>query len=41
MALGACAGDVLRLVLGQAMLTAGIGVAVGMGGSFVLTCTMQ
>jgi ABC-type antimicrobial peptide transport system permease subunit len=23
------------------MLTAGIGVAVGMGGSFVLTCTMQ
>jgi putative ABC transport system permease protein len=41
MALGARAGDVLRLVLGQGLLTAAVGVAVGIGGSFVLARTMQ
>jgi putative ABC transport system permease protein len=41
MALGAARGDVLRLVLGQGLWTTGIGVAMGMAGSFVLTRTMQ
>jgi predicted permease len=40
-ALGAHARDVLSLVLGQALLTAGVGVAIGMAGAFVLTRTMQ
>ena len=40
-ALGASARDVLRLVLGQALLTAGVGVAIGIAGAFVLTRTMQ
>ncbi len=41
MALGARAGDVSRLVLGQGMFTAGVGVAIGVCGSVVLTRTMQ
>jgi len=41
MALGAAAGDVLRLVVGQGMGTTAIGLAVGMTGSLALTRTMQ
>jgi predicted permease len=41
MAIGAAAGDVLRLVLGQGMWTTGIGVAIGIGGALALTRTMQ
>jgi len=41
MALGAHDRDVLSLVLGQALLTAGAGVAIGMTGAFALTRTMQ
>ncbi len=41
MALGASAGNVLRLVLSQGMSTAAIGVAVGIAGSYALTRTMQ
>jgi predicted permease len=37
MALGASAGDVLRMVLGQGLLLAGIGLAVGFGGALALT----
>jgi putative ABC transport system permease protein len=41
MALGAIAGDVLRLVIGQGMWTTIVGMAIGLGGSFALTRTMQ
>ena len=41
MALGALAGDVLRLVIGQGMWTTIVGMAIGIGGSFALTRTMQ
>jgi len=41
MALGAIAGDVLRLVIGQGMWTTIVGMAIGIGGSFALTRTMQ
>jgi ABC-type antimicrobial peptide transport system permease subunit len=41
MALGAAAGDVLRLVLGQGLWTTVIGVTFGMGGSFALSRTMH
>jgi putative ABC transport system permease protein len=41
MALGAHTREVLSLVLGQALLTAGVGVAIGMAGAFVLTRTMR
>jgi putative ABC transport system permease protein len=41
MALGAVAGDVLRLVIGQGMWTTIVGMAIGIGGSFALTRTMQ
>jgi putative ABC transport system permease protein len=41
MALGAVAGDVLRLVIGQGMWTTIVGMAIGIGGSLVLTRTMQ
>jgi putative ABC transport system permease protein len=37
MALGASAGNVLRLVLGQAAVTTAIGVFLGLAGSFILT----
>jgi putative ABC transport system permease protein len=41
MALGAAAGDVLRLVLGQGLWTTVIGVAFGIAGSFLLSRTMH
>ncbi len=41
LALGACAGDVLRLVVGQGMLTASLGVLIGVACSFVLTRTLE
>jgi putative ABC transport system permease protein len=41
MALGAVAGDVLRLVIGQGMWTTLVGMAIGIGGSLALTRTMQ
>jgi putative ABC transport system permease protein len=41
MALGAVAGDVLRLVIGQGMWTTIVGMVIGIGGSFALTRTMQ
>jgi predicted permease len=41
MALGAGAPDVLRLVLGQGMLTTVVGVMIGIAGSFALTRAMQ
>jgi putative ABC transport system permease protein len=37
MALGATAGNVLRLILGQAMITATVGVVLGLAGSLILT----
>ncbi len=40
-ALGAHPGDVLRLVLGQGLLTAAAGVAAGIAGAFALTRTFQ
>ncbi len=40
-ALGARPGDVLRMIFGQASRTAAIGVAIGLGGSFLLTRTMK
>jgi predicted permease len=41
MALGASAGNVLRLVLGQAMVTATVGVFLGLAGSFILMRFLQ
>ena len=41
MALGAAAGHVLKLVIGQGMWTTAIGVVIGVAGSFALTRTMQ
>ena len=41
MALGAAAGDVLRLVLGQGLSTTVIGVAIGIAGSFALSRTLH
>jgi len=40
-ALGATPGNVLRLVLGQGLVTALIGVAIGVAGAIVLTRTLQ
>lgn len=40
-ALGATRAKILRMVLGQAMLTVAIGVIVGLAGSFLLTRTMS
>ena len=40
-ALGATRGNVLRLVLRQGLMTALIGVAIGIGGAIVLTRTLQ
>ena len=37
MALGAQRGDVLRMVVGQAMVLTGAGIAVGAAGAFALT----
>lgn len=41
MALGAAAGDVFRLVIGQGMWTTVIGLAIGIAGSIALARTMQ
>src|ERR1041385_1177683 len=41
MALGASAANVLRLVLGQAAVTTGIGIALGLVGSFILMRSLQ
>lgn len=41
MALGASASNVLRLVLGQAAVTTGIGIALGLIGSFILMRSLQ
>jgi putative ABC transport system permease protein len=41
MALGASAGNVMRLVLGQAAVTTGIGVLLGIVGSFILMRFLQ
>src|SRR3989441_7059346 len=41
MALGAAASDVLRLILGQGLWTTGIGMAIGVAGSFALSRTMH
>ena len=41
MALGATAANVMRLVLGQAAVTTGIGVALGLAGSFILMRSLQ
>ena len=40
-ALGASPGNILRLVLGQGIVTALIGVAIGMAGALILTRTLQ
>ena len=40
-ALGATPGNVLRLVLRQGLVTALIGVGIGIGGAFVLTRTLR
>jgi putative ABC transport system permease protein len=40
-ALGAPTGDVIRLVVGQGMLTAGVGVGIGLAGAFALTRVMS
>jgi len=41
MALGAQAGDVLRMVIKRGMLLVGIGIAIGLGGAFAVTRVMQ
>jgi len=41
MTLGAQRGDVLRMVLGQAMLRVGVGTAVGLAGALALTQLMS
>ncbi len=40
-ALGARPGDILRMIFGQASRTAAVGVAIGLGGSFLLTRMMK
>ena len=41
LALGATGGNVLRMVLGQGLVTAVVGTALGLAGSFLLTRTMR
>jgi len=41
MALGATAGNVMRLILGQATVTTGIGIFLGLVGSFILMRFLQ
>ena len=41
MALGAQAGDVLKMVVGQGMVLAFIGVALGLGAAFIMTRVMS
>lgn len=40
-ALGATRGNILKLVMGQALLTVAIGVIIGLAGSLLLTRTMS
>jgi putative ABC transport system permease protein len=40
-ALGATPGTILKMVLGQGLLTVAIGVAIGLAGSLLLTRTMR
>jgi len=40
-ALGAPTGEVIRLVVGQGMLTAGVGVGIGLAGALALTRVMS
>ena len=40
-ALGATRGQILRMVLGQGLLTVAIGIVIGIGGSLVLAQTMR
>jgi ABC-type antimicrobial peptide transport system permease subunit len=41
MAIGAAAGDILRMILRQGAWTTGIGLAIGLAGALVLTRAMQ
>jgi len=41
MALGATSGNVLKMVLGQGLMTVVIGTAIGLAGSFPLARTMR
>jgi ABC-type antimicrobial peptide transport system permease subunit len=40
-ALGATRGQILKMVLGQGLITVAIGIAIGLVGSFLLTRTMR
>jgi ABC-type antimicrobial peptide transport system permease subunit len=40
-ALGATRGKILKMILGQGLITVGVGIAIGLAGSFLLTRTMR